>query len=248
LSDIICWEALDSDDPALAAARRLYESAIEPAERIPWRWLESAVRRRRGWRPGEWSPHLLLAGGRRGSVAALAYGAHVPDFGGYACYLAVEPRRRRHGLGSRLLRLLMDVLRVDAAFEGVELPFVVWESHEPGPAAGEKERALWQARLRLFERVGARRVDGLTFFAPNFERRGGEPLPLRLFLVPRDRPAEAFDAAALRAVAAGLLEEVYGREPGDPLHRLTLPPDCAPVLRPVTTPPAATAAGSPPAD
>jgi hypothetical protein len=232
-NEIICWEALDPDDPALAGARRLYETAIDPAERIPWAWLASAVRGRAGWRPGAWAPHLLLAGERRGPVAALAYGAHVPDYGGYACYLAVDARRRRQGLGGRLLRLLMDALRLDAAFEGVELPFVVWESREPGPVATEEERDLWRARLRLFGRVGAWQVDGLTFFAPNFERRGGDPVPLRLFLVPRDRPAAAFDAAALRAVAAGLLEHVYGRPPGDRLHRLTLPPGCEPVLRPV---------------
>src|SRR5690242_15515927 len=98
--EVICWEALDPDDPALAGARRLYETAIDAAERIPWAWLESAVRGRHEWRPGAWAPHLLLAGERGGPVAALAYGAHVPDFGGYACYLAVEARRRRHGLGS----------------------------------------------------------------------------------------------------------------------------------------------------
>jgi hypothetical protein len=130
----------------------------------------------------------------------------------------------------------MEALRLDAAFEGVELPFVVWESREPGPVATEEERDLWRARLRLFARVGAWRVDGLTFFAPNFERRGGEPVPLRLFLVPSDRPADAFDATALRAVAAGLLEQVYGRPPNDRLHRVTLPPGCEPVLRPVVAP------------
>src|SRR5438874_509272 len=108
---MICWPALDPTDPALVEARQLYETAIEPAERIPWAWVEAAVRERRSWRPGAWAP--------------------------------------------------------------------------------------------------------------------------RLFLVPRDTPPEAFDAAALRAVAAGLLEHVYGRGPGDRLHRLTLPPGCEPVLRPV---------------
>jgi GNAT superfamily N-acetyltransferase len=230
---MICWPALDSTDPALTEARRLYETAIDPAERIPWAWVESAVRERWSWRPGGWAPHLLLGGERGGPVAGLAYGAHVPDFGGYACYLAVTPAARRQGLGSRLLRLLIEALRLDAAFEGVPLPFVIWESREPAADATEAARALWQARLRLFARAGAWRVDGLTFFAPNFERRGGEPVPLRLFLVPRDTPADALDAAALRSVAAGLLEHVYGREPGDRLHRLTLPPDCEPVLRPV---------------
>jgi GNAT superfamily N-acetyltransferase len=231
---VAIWEPSDPGDPALPAARRLYEAALDPAERIPWEWVESAARRRREWRPGEWSPHLLLAGELGGAVVGFAYGAYVPDLGGYACYLAVEPGLRRHGLGTRLLRRLIEALRRDAAREGVPLPFVIWESREPGAAATERERELWRARVGLFARVGAWRVDGLTFFAPNFARRGGEPVPLSLFLVPQDRPADSFDAAALRAVAAGLLEHVYRRPPGDRLHRLTLPAGCEPVLRPVT--------------
>ncbi len=233
---ILCWEALDPNDPALAEARRLYETAIDPEERIPWAWIESAVRERQGWRPGAWSPHLLLAGPRDGPVAGLAYGAHVPDFGGYACYLAVAAGARRLGVGGRLLRVLVEALRLDAAFEEVPLPFVVWESGEPAADAPLEERVRWEARLRLFARVGAWRVEGLTFFAPNFQRRGGEPVPLRLFLVPQEWPAAAFDGAALRELAAGLLEHVYGRAPGDRLHRLTLPPGCEPVLRPAIGP------------
>jgi GNAT superfamily N-acetyltransferase len=234
---IVCWEALDPDDPALDQARRLYEATLEPAERIPWEWIAGAVAGRAAWRPGTWGPHLLLAAPRHGSrtaaVAGFAYGAHVPNYGGYACYLGVDPHQRGRGIGTRLLRLLVDVFRVDAAGAGVPLPFVVWESHAPGPEATEEQRPLWQARLRLFAGVGAWWVAGLTFHAPNFARRGAAPVPLQLFLVPVDTPAERWDADALRGVAAGLLQRVYGRREGDPLFERTLPSDCRPVLRPV---------------
>jgi hypothetical protein len=50
--------------------------------------------------------------------------------------------------------------------------------------------------------------------------------------VPVDTPAEAFDSDALRAVAAGLLHEVYGIGEGDRLFARTLPPECRPTLRP----------------
>ena len=96
---LVCWEVLDGADPVLADARRLYEATQEPDEAIPWAWMAGAPDRRRGWRPGRTSPHLLLAGrrGPKGSVGAplgFAYGLHVPAYGGYACYLGVEPRQR----------------------------------------------------------------------------------------------------------------------------------------------------------
>jgi GNAT superfamily N-acetyltransferase len=235
---VVCWEALDPDDPAVDQARRVYEATLDPAERIPWDWVAGAVAGRAAWRPGTWSPHLLLAAprlrSRAGRVHGFAYGAHVPDYGGYACYLGVDPHHRGHGTGTRLLRLLVQVLKVDALCEGTALPFVVWESHAPGPDATEEERHLWEARLRLFERVGAYWVAGLTFHAPNFARRSEGPVPLQLFLVPMDTPAGRWDPNGLRGVAAGLLRQVYGRDEGDRLFELTLPPDARPTLRPVS--------------
>jgi GNAT superfamily N-acetyltransferase len=237
-NEVVCWEALDPDDPAVDQARRLYKATLEPAERIPWDWVAGAVAGRAAWRPGTWSPHLLLAAprsrSRAGRVLGFAYGAHVPDYGGYACYLGVDPHHRGRGTGTRLLRLLIEVLKVDALCEGTALPFVVWESRAPGADATGEERGLWEARLRLFERVGAWWVAGLTFYAPNFARRSEDPVPLQLFLVPIDTPAGEWDADRLRGVATGLLLRVYGRREGDRLFERTLPPDCRPTLRPVS--------------
>jgi GNAT superfamily N-acetyltransferase len=234
---VVGWEALDPEDPAVDQARAVYEATLEQAERIPWEWIAGAVAGRAAWRPGTWSPHLLLAAPRlrrrAGRVVGFAYGAHVPDYGGYACYLGVDPQHRGRGTGTRLLRLLVEVLKVDALCEGAALPFVVWESRAPGRDAAPEERRLWQARLRLFEGVGAWWVAGLTFYAPNFARRSEAPVPLQLFLVPVVTPADQWDADGLRGVAAGLLERVYGRHEGDRLFERTLPPDCRPTLRPV---------------
>jgi GNAT superfamily N-acetyltransferase len=234
---VVCWEALDPNDAAVEQARRVYEATLDPAERIPWDWIAGAVANRTTWRPGTWSAHLLLAAPRhratRGPVTGFAYGLHVPDYGGYACYLGVDPQHRGRGTGTRLLQLLIQILKLDAVCEGTPLPFVVWESHAPEAEATEEERRLWEARLRLFERVGAWCIAGLTFHAPNFAHRSEEPVPLHLFLVPVDTPAERWGADALRNVAAGLLGRVYGRREGDPLFHRTLPPDCRPTLRPV---------------
>jgi hypothetical protein len=232
--EVGCWEALDPASPVLARVRRLYEETQPAAERIPWRWIEAAVTERARWRPGRWAAHLLLAGPRakRDGVVGFAYGIHLPGYGGYATYLGVAQGWRRRGLGLRLLRLLTLLLRADAACEGTPLPFVLWESHRPDPDVPPEEKQLWQARLRLFTRAGAAWVSGLTLYSPDFNHRGGSPVPLQLFLMPVDTPAEAFDAAALRQVAAGLLGEVYGRDRGDVLFDRTLPPGCTPQLRP----------------
>ncbi len=220
---VICWELLDPDDPALAEARRLYATTLEPAERIPWEWIAQAVVERPRWRPGEWSPHLLVAAERSRTLKPMgfAYGAHVPGYGGYACYLGIDPAHRGSGTATRLLQLLIKLFAVDAACEGSPLPFVVWESHRPAAITAEAW-GLWRARVRLFARVGAWWVSGLTFLAPDFQHRGGSPVPLQLFVIPVETPAEAFDAAALRKVAAGLYQRVYRRRPGDPLFDQTL--------------------------
>jgi GNAT superfamily N-acetyltransferase len=235
--EITFWEPRDPADPSLNQARRLYETTLDAAERIPWEWVAAAARpeRRRG---GDWNPHLLLAapGTEKGPprpVLGFAYGIYLSGYGGYACYLGVDPRHRRRGVGSRLLRRLIQAFQEDAGAEGGTLPFVVWESRAPGPNASAEERDIWQARLRLFERVGAWAVAGLTFLAPNFTRRG-PAVPLRLFLVPEDTPPEAFDAGALRNVAAGLLRRVYGRHEGDPLFEQTLASAQRPALQPVS--------------
>src|SRR5262249_14299239 len=112
-----------------------------------------------------------------------------------------------------------------------ELPFVVWESAPP--VAGE-DRSAWEAKLGLWRRAGGLWVGGLTLHAVNYTREGAPPLRLALFLRPVARPGGSFDAASLRQGGAGVLGEVYDREPGDEHWTRTLPRDCAPQLRPAS--------------
>jgi len=238
--NIVCWEALDPGDAKLIQAQRLYEATIEPAERIPWEWIREGVARRRSWRPGTRSPHLLLAADTHDKVAGFLYGMHVPGYGGYCCYLGVDPSLRRHGIGTRLMRLLPQVLRVDASCGAEALPFVVWESRAPKGEQPTSVRrwheagSLWQARLRLFDKLGAWWMAGLTFWAPNFSDGTERAVPLELFLLPVDEPAEAFDASRLREVTLGLYRGVYRRHEGDALLEKTLGSARQPSLQPVS--------------
>jgi GNAT superfamily N-acetyltransferase len=231
---LVCWELLDAADPALDAVRRLYESTQAPGERIPWEWLQRSAARRIAWRPGLYCPHLIAAALRDGSaqigpVIGFAYGGHVPNFGGYICYLGVEPSVRRRGVGTRLFEQFFRLLAVDAGAEGTSLPFVIWESRQPELEPPPATRELWNARRKLFARVGGLWVKGVNFLTPDFEGNG-PPVPLQLFLKPIDEPAEAFDADRLRAVIKGLHRTIYRQPDDSPLVRATLPPELAPRL------------------
>lgn len=240
LGRIVCWEAFDASDPMTAAAGRLYEQTLPADERIPWYWIEKSVAERARTRPGGWSRHLLLAApeGRTDDPDALAgfvYGALIPGFGGYLCYVGVADWARRVGVATRLYEQFFRVLQVDAGETGEPLPFVVWESHRPGPDAPPAEWNLWTARTRLFDRVGGLWVEGVDFLSPNFAADGEEespPVPLQLFVKPMAVPAAAFDADRLKRLVGGLHERVYRNEPGDPLYAGTLPPGCEPRLVP----------------
>lgn len=240
---IIVWEAFDVHDPMTLAAADLYERTLDADERIPWLWIEQSVQDRTKCkpRPGEWSRHLLLAAptGHQDdpeSLAGYVYGALLPGFGGYLCYVGVAEWARRMGVGTRLFEQFFKVLRVDAGELGEPLPFVLWESHRPDPIAPASDWDNWTARTRLFDRVGGLWIDGVDFLAPNFawdeDDDDAPPVPLQLFLKPMDTPESAFTPERLREIIGGLHRQVYRNEPGSPLYDKTLPPNCQPRLRP----------------
>lgn len=236
-SPVVCWEALDPRGQDLRRARRLYKDCLAADERIPWRWIKEQVAGRCSRRWGDWMCHLLLAGmpprhpDEDARVMGFAYGAYIPDYGGYLAYIAVAERYRGHGIAGRLMRLFGQLMRLDAECSGASLPFILWESRCPDADASTEERANWKARQQLFARAGAWHIDGLDFQAPNYSRRGGPPVPLRLFLQPGTQPLAAFDAVGLRRVVRNLQREVYDLEDDHPLF---LDPRAQPFLRPLT--------------
>lgn len=239
---IVVWEAFDADDPMTRAAGALYEQTLPPEERIPWHWIRRSVANRTRQRPGlttGWLKHLLLAAPAEqaadpAALAGYAYGAFIPGYGGYLCYLGVAPWARRQGVGTRLFDQFFRQMAVDAGELGVDLPFVIWESRRPEPTAPAADWDLWAARTRLFDRVGGQWIAGVEFWAPSFAPHDDAiaAVPLQLFLRPVGEPAPAFDGTRLRQVVAGLHREVYHTDPASPLFRRTLPPGCEPRLRP----------------
>jgi hypothetical protein len=222
----------------IRAAGRLYEQTLAPDERIPWVWIERTVanRERPAGRTADWVKHLILAApeGRTDDPEALAgyvYGAYIPGYGGYLCYVGVADWARRMGVGTVLFEAFFEAVRADARAIGEPLPFVIWESHRP-EIGGE---SLWAARTRLFDRVGGYWVEGVDFLSPNFASDDDlASVPLQLFVKPEDEPLSTFDPERLRELVAGLHELVYRNQPGDPLFDGTLTPDCEPELVPAT--------------
>jgi GNAT superfamily N-acetyltransferase len=228
---IDCWELLNPADPLLAAVRRLYETALDEDERVPWEWLERGVTARAGWRPGGTGKHLIVAGTRTGELAGFVFCLHLPGYGGYLSYVAVADEFRGRGVGRRLYEQAFNVLAVDAAATDEPLPFVIWESCPPEPDDGPHAHAIWTARTRLFHKAGGLWIDGVTLPSPNWTDPAAPPVPLQLFLAPVDTPREAFDSGMVKAAVQGLLERVYKAEPGDPEWDGTLTPGCHPRLR-----------------
>ena len=72
------------------------------------------------------------------------------------------------GVGTRLFDQFFRQMAVDAGELGASLPFVIWESHRPGPTATAADWDIWAARTKLFDRVGGQWVEGVNFYAPNF--------------------------------------------------------------------------------
>jgi hypothetical protein len=239
---IVVWEAFDVADSMTQAAGDLYEKTLPVDERIPWIWIEKSVESRTRTKPGKadgWTKHLLLAApeNRVDDPAALAgyvYGALIPNFGGYLCYIGVADWARRMGVGTRLFDQFFRQMSVDAGELGAQLPFVIWESHRPAAGAPVHEWDLWAARTKLFDRVGGHWVEGVDFLSPNFasDEDDAAPVPLQLFVKPIAEAEGAFDGERLKQVVSGLHREVYQNEPGDDLHDRTLAPDIQPRLRP----------------
>jgi GNAT superfamily N-acetyltransferase len=209
-------ELTNPGDPALKAVRRLYESTIDRSTRIPWEWMTSGLGRRPTGRD-RWWPHLLVAPADEPPVG-FAYGSFLPGYAGYACYLGVAPAARGSGIGGALFEELFAAFRRDAERFVEPFRFAIWESHCPEAGDGPAVTANWQARLRLFAKVGGCWIDGVDFRVTNYMDRDGPPVRLELFVKPCDTPAAQFDADMLRKVVAGLHRRVYSERPGDELY------------------------------
>jgi GNAT superfamily N-acetyltransferase len=216
--DVVFREVLDPSDPILPSARSLYESVLDESERIPWEWLERTPERRRQWQPGQWRSHLVVATPRaaEGRAIGFAYGAFIPGYGGYICYLGVDPSVRSRSTGTKLFQFVMDLIADAARSSNLSLPFIIWESHPTG------DRAIWESRIRLFDKVGGLWARGIEMLTPNYMQPDAGPVPLQIFLRPWDDCRETFDAERIRNAVRDLYKNIYRIPPEVPMHSSTM--------------------------
>ena len=226
--DVIFREVIDPSDPILPSARNLYETVLDEAERIPWEWLERTPERRRQWRPGQRRSHLVVATPRvvEGQAIGFGYGAFIPNYGGYVCYLGVDPSMRSRGTGTKLFQFVFDLIADAARTSSMPLPFVIWESHP------SQYRDLWAARLRMFAKVGGLWARGLEMLTPNYMRPDSPPVALQIFVRPWDDSLDSFHSERIRQAVRGLYENIYHIPPDDPLYETTMKTAVNPELVP----------------
>lgn len=174
--------------------------------------------RRRNWQPGTRRAHLVVATPKSEPhrPVGFGYGAFLPGYGGYVCYLGVDPLTRGQGTGTKVFQFLFQLIENAARVSALALPFIIWESHRPD------DPNLWAARLRTFHKAGGLWMQGVDMQTPNYMRANAPPVRLKLFLRPWDKPATTFDGERLRAAVCGLYEQVYHIPPDDTLHRKTM--------------------------
>jgi GNAT superfamily N-acetyltransferase len=124
----------------------------------------------------------------------------------YLGYLAVAPAGRDQGVGTSLLRHVLERARVDGAGA------VVLEVEDPAAATGEDDRVQRERRLAFYTRAGAVRLP-LAWRTPFADRSGTEPM--YLLWVPVSAPPP--EGRALLDLATGLYTLHYGVAADDPL-------------------------------
>ena len=222
--EIRCREVAGSADAILPAVAALYEQTQHPDERVPWAWIGGSLKS--GSKPNAPARHLVVA--EAGGLAGFALGSYLPGYGGYVSYLGVDPAARGRGIGAALFDALFARFAADAEARGEALPFAVWESKRPADGAPDADRATWAARLRLFAKVGARRVEGVELHTPNYTRPDRPGPVLRLFVKPMSWAAESLTPTRLKVIAEGLMSRVYKLDPADELWQATF--GCEPEL------------------
>lgn len=227
---IECNEVINPSPMQLLAAKRLYEQTLAADERIPWHWLERAIRGKVFAARGSWSKHLILAtpAGQPDQVAGYLFGTYMPGFAGYVSYMGVDEKYRGLGIGAKLYETAFDVFKRDAKLVDEQLQFVLWESR---PDESGDHHSNWNARAKLFDKIGGYWADGLDLWAPNYEVEY-EPLPYQVFVKPVTMPVDEFSPSRIRRVAHDHYRRVYKQGPGDELYARSLAHRPRPRLRP----------------
>jgi GNAT superfamily N-acetyltransferase len=170
------------------------------------------------WKPLLWGPpppppkpilHILVAGHdlqtpqRRALHGFLIFEFFRASVCGLLTYLAVDANMRRRGTARLLLSRAQEQLRTDARAQGAQLRAVFAEVNDPARVHEAEGGTTPGDRLKVFERLGARRVP-VRYVQPQLKAGRGRSDTLLLIALPAG--PEPLDALPSKTVKAFLTE------------------------------------------
>lgn len=142
------------------------------------------------------------------SVPGISIFALFPEASlGYLWYICVDPNTRGSGIGGRLYRESLDLLSRDANDLGTSLKGMIFEverlTTEAHPVYGDPFR-----RVRFYQRLGARLIEGYDYHQPAIPPHG--PVPLQLMFHPLGLAGAECTSSALAGVVSDFLRLAQG--------------------------------------
>ncbi len=186
------------DKQAFERALAIYREAIEPSEQRPEDELRAALGR---------GDYLMLAALRHEEIVGFAISFFPPaeDFW-LLEYVATTPSERGQGTGERLVREAVSVGGMRTGLVEIDEPR---EGLDSIPAR----------RLRFYQRLGCRTVDGLSYLLP-LRAHGVPPPMIMLALAPET--TKSLSARTLERWLRIIYVQVYGQRTDDPrIARMT---------------------------
>ncbi len=179
----------------MAQIRKLYEMSFPPAELREFERIAGDLVSPNGERRTS-----LLAAIEGESVLGISIYAVFPrESLAYLWYLCVDPETRGAGVGGRLYRASLDQLDSDGWTDLKGMIFEVERlSSEAHPIYGDPHR-----RVRFYQRLGARMIEGYDYHQPPIPPH--DPVPLQLMFHPLGLRESECDSPALAVIVSDFL-------------------------------------------
>ena len=195
------------DDASSERFKDIYLKSFPPSSRVSVQKLLAGISEGKKW---------LFTARAEGGLAGFALTMPLPGTGAhYLEYLAVAPRFRNRGVGSRLLASVRRRLSREDGASG--LIFEV----KPDDHPRQSENALRKRRIEFYRRGGARLVECAPRYRAPDLARGGE-VDYRLMWLPLRQRTETPCGGALKELIRSIFVHGYGLRRDDPLLKAVL--------------------------
>lgn len=214
--DDFSFEQVSSDQlvaSVVAGVRGIYFDSFPPFERVDYTTMMSDVV------VGKRQLTIVTFGGK---VIAFAMTLPIPNTEFTLLeYLAVQASMRNRGIGSRLLKWVIELSRTRT--DKLQTQGIILEVEEYGANSSEEERGIQERRMQFYFRHGAKRISCAdNYRIPNLETDVGT-IPMTLLVIPfSNNIIQRLSGDVLKACICGIYLYSYGRGVTDATLRKTL--------------------------